>query len=145
MKFFPGLKGHFLHIRCSYLFFLFFIHCLFPYQVDLAEILGGSLIHQYPRKVCPSFVYSMKVKLNQLGYVFSMSLKVLSHNLSSDIEDIFPFTTNVFNYIFSCSSSCLDIFLALSAIDGWGLDLFDNYLEFTTAAFKPFKLFSIDT
>ena len=87
----------------------------------------------------------MQVKLNQFGYVFSMILKVLSHNLSSDVESIFPFTTNVFNHIFSCSYSCLDIFLALSAIDGWGLDLFDNYLDFTTAAFKPFKLFSIDT
>ena len=125
MIFLPGLKGHFLHIWCSYLFFLFFIHCLFPDQVDLAEILGGSLIHQYPQKFSPSFVYSMKVKLNQFGYVFSMILKVLSHNLSSDVESIFPFTTNVFNHIFSCSYSCLDIFLALSAIDGWGLDLFE--------------------
>lgn len=87
----------------------------------------------------------MQVKLNQFGYVFSMILKVLSHNLSSDVESIFPFTTNVFNHIFSCSYSCLDIFLALSAIDGWGLDLFDNYLDFATAAFKAFKLFSIDT
>lgn len=74
-----------------------------------------------------------------------MIQKVLSHNFCSDVEDIFPFPTNVFNYIYSCSSSCLEIFLALSAIDGWGLDLFDNYLEFTTAAFKPFKLFSINT
>ena len=38
-----------------------------------------------------------------LGMFFLMILKVFSRNFSDGVEDMFLFTINVFNYIFSCS------------------------------------------